>query len=277
MNLATKIFVGAINITASPHGAGTYQRLIEFVAGKVVSLGGSDYGKLTAPKVLDSDPSQMIGRICVYTEIDKTGDWFNKETNDKASDADKKSVILPDELAPNYRYFNYAIDLKRHLIIYEMLNEMRQSFGAKRAEKFFTLLFRDLPENYPLVDITLIPEEDSVERILSIPKLNRLKIFITRPNPEDLDDEYTEVMKTLSEENARSLTREIEKAPGADRLTPNSRTRKLAFVAAKNGYVEGSARGQAPDSTKSHAKRAEIEVGKDGSSILRFLSSFHIF
>ncbi|MGO8739149.1 DUF4747 family protein [Rhodoblastus sp.] len=274
MKLATKIVVGAINIAASPHEEGTYRRLIEAVAGKEVDLGGSDFAKLTKPEQVDSNPNVMIGRICVYALIDKKSDWFNKETNDKATEKDKESIVVADNLAPNYRYFYYALELKRHLIIFEMSNEMNQHFGAARASKFFNGLFSGLPDDFPMVSLTVIPEEGTVDRILALPKLNRLKIFITRPNPEDLNDEYAEVMKTLNEENASSVTQEITKAPKAERLTPNERTRKLAYVAASNGYVEGGSRGLPPDSTKSHAKRVEIKVGKDGSSILRFLSSF---
>lgn len=154
-----------------------------------------------------------------------------------------------------------------------------KAFGPRRAEKFFSELFsrETLGEDSPLVDITIVPEDNTVERILDLPKLRRLKIVVTRPNPEDLTAEYAAVMEKLKSQNAQKLSQELIKAPKVDRLQPDDDTKKLAFVAATNGYVEGEGKegkNKIVDSTKLHPKAVPIEVSKDASSIGRFLSAF---
>ena len=128
MNLATRIVVGGINIAATPHPSGIYRTLLESVANLSVGIGGADFAKLTQPELVSADRNVMTGRICVWTEIEKKGDWFNKETNDRASDEDKEAVQIPEQIAPNYRYFQYAIDLTKHVLMFEMKTELNHSF-----------------------------------------------------------------------------------------------------------------------------------------------------
>lgn len=164
LQISSSITVGAINITASPHNKDTYRLLIKNAAGRIIRLGGSDQAMLTEPNEDEHDSTILHGRICVWAEIDKRGDWFNKKTHEKATESDKDSVVIPEEIAPNYRYFIYAIDLTRHLIIYEMKNEFRQTFGHARAAKFFSQLFKDEGEKGILIDTTVIPEEGTVNK-----------------------------------------------------------------------------------------------------------------
>jgi len=107
-------------------------------------------------------------------------------------------------------------------------------------------------------------------------KLRRLKIVVTRPNAEDLTDEYAEIMRKLNGQGARTITQELIKAPKIDRLNPDEETRKLAKIASTNGYVEGDVK-DLHESTKEHPKAITVEVGKDGSSLSKFLSAFHHF
>ncbi|MGA8170008.1 MAG: DUF4747 family protein [Methylocystis sp.] len=272
MASTSKIFVAALNVTASPHPEGTYRRLLEAAANHEIHLTGHDFAKLTPPDIPGKDQNIVTGRICVWTEIEKKEDWFNKKTNAAATDKDKESIVIPDILAPNFKYFLYAMDLARHVIVFEAKNEVRSSFNPKRARKFFDDLLNSLGGDFPDVDVTVIPEEGSVEKILSLPRLRRLKIVVTRPNGEDLTDEFAAVMAEMNEENAKMLTRELVKAPKTEALKPNETTRKLAMIASTNGYVEGKG-SEGGDSTREHAKVVPVEVAADGSQIVRFVQS----
>lgn len=272
MPLSSKIVISALNVTASPHPEGTYRRLIEAAANREVHLSGHDWAKLTPPEVYAKDENILHGRICVWTEIEKKEEWFNKETNSKASEKDKEQIVIPETLAPNYRYFYYAININRHVIIFETKNEIRHSFNPKKARFFFIEAF-NLGDSYPDVDVTLIPEEGTVDKILRMPKLRRLKIVVTKPNGEDLTDDFQQVMNEMNSQNAKTLTQELVKAPKVDSLKPNEETRKLAIIASTNGYVEGKG-SEGGDSTKEHPKQVSVDVPKDGSSLVRFISSF---
>lgn len=272
------IIVGGINVAANPHPAGTYLRLIRHVVDRSVWLGGSDYATITAPTSTTTTPGDIYhGRICVWTEIDKSGDWLDKKTKQKVAETDKKSIVLPEDKAPNARFFLYAIDVSRHLLIYEMQNDVGQRFGGKRAERFFTGLFADLPDDFPSVDITLIPEEGTVDRILNMPKLRHLKIVVTRPNSEDLNDDFDRVYKKMEANHAATQVVEYAKQAKADRLTPDDDTRTLARIAAVNGYVEGKSRDTKLESTKEHPKQIPLRVSKDGSTLPHFLEAIRSF
>lgn len=277
MDLATSIRVGALNITVSPHPVGTYNTLIAHSAGREVSIGGSDWAKLTSPEALPERANIIHGRICVWAVIEKDGAWFNKETNDVASERDKKSVVIPDNIAPNYRYFYYAMDTERHILLYEQKNEMRQSFAASKALKFFENLFFEVRDEFPEVNVTAIPEEDSLDRILGLPKLSILKIVVTKPNADDMTDDYRSVMEKMIAQKAGKQTLQLQKAPKVKRLTPDADTTKLARVASTNGYVEGKERLGLSDSTRSHPKSVVKELGTDGSVFSRFISALFDF
>lgn len=249
---------------------------MDSVANIEVSIGGSDYAKLTKIEATQSHAGIYMGRICVWAYIEKDGPWFNKITNDEASSEDKSAVEIPEYIAPNYRYFYYAVDVKRHIVLFETKNEFNQSLSQRKVRRLFESLFSSLPNDAPDVAVTVIPEEGTVERILALPRLRHLKIVVTRPNPDDLTDQYAQIMKRLNDQNAKSLTEELRKAPRVESLTPNNNTRILAKVAETNGFVEGDAIG-IHESTKAHPKRRWIEVGKDGSSIVKFLSGFLLF
>jgi Domain of unknown function (DUF4747) len=276
MELANRIQVGALNVAASPHEDGVYFRLMESVADIEVSIGGSDHAKLTKMESTQNYSNVYMGRICVWASIEKDGPWFNKITNDEASSEDKKAVEIPDYIAPNYRYFYYAIDVKRHIVLFETKNEFNQSLSQRKVRRLFDTLFDTLPNDAPDVAVTVIPEEGTVERILALPRLRHLKIVVTRPNPDDLTDQYAQIMKRLNDQNAKSITEELRKAARVDSLKPDNNTRALAMVAETNGFVEGDALG-IHESTKAHPKRRWIEVGKDGSSIAKFLSGLLLF
>ncbi len=218
MGVTTRLVVGGLNVTVSPHPEGVYRELIEVSADKEIFVGGSDYAKITPPQPVTGDPNRIHGRICVWADIDKSGDWFNKKTNEKATTKDKDGVIIPRDIAPNARFFYYAVDLKKHIIIYEQRNEMRQTFSTRRAFNFFQELFLRANDLFLDFSLTTIPETNSLQRILALPKLSHLKIVVTKPNPDDMTDEILVVMNKLGGQKARSLTLELQKAAKVDRL-----------------------------------------------------------
>lgn len=276
MGSATKIVVSGLNITAFPHPKGIYEEILKQSADVDIHLGGSDFAKITAPEIIP-DTSVAKGRICVWTEIAKDGDWFNKIKNDKASDDDKKKIYIPENIAPNYRYFFYAMDLVDHILIFESKTENNHSFGHKRAVFLFGELFGRLPTGGPSVDVTVIPEEGSVDVILNMPRLKRLKIHLTKPNPEDVSDDFARVMNKMNLQNAKSWNQELVKETKVEKLLPDLETKTLAYIAETNGFVEGQSSDGIKESTQEHPKCVTVRVEENGSSIQKFLSTLAVF
>jgi hypothetical protein len=133
-----------------------------------------------------------------------------------------------------------------------------------------------------IFSITIIPEDDAVEKILSLKQLRRLTITIFRPNAaEDLYEEEAEILRRIEEEHAKSQTIEYVKAPGVPSLTPTERTRRLALIASRNGKVQGEAKDESGtklvESTDMHPKQESYVVGKDSSAEVQFLNRLRNF
>ncbi|HMO28592.1 DUF4747 family protein [Enterovirga sp.] len=279
----TQIILGALNIVASPHPEGIYLRLLESSADIEIELYGNDWAKITKPLARAGHPDHFLGQILVWTHVDKSGRWIHKNKNKEATDEDKAGITIPDPLQPNFRPFSYGFILSKHRLVVEYKNEFGDRFGAKRAERFFARLFskETLGHEFPEVSVTAIPEDDTIQKILSIPRLRRLEIHLRRPNPDDLSDDVARILAELEEQGAKSQDIILTKAPKIDSLTPNEETVKLAKVAAENGYVRG--RGASNDgtvldeSTKEHPKSLVVSVSADQSANVRFRNAMERF
>jgi Domain of unknown function (DUF4747) len=262
----TTIEVAALNIVASPHPPGTYLRLFRHVAGKEVPLWGTDRAKITEPRPIEGRPDDFFGEVLIWTHIDTEIPWINKETDTEATEEEMQPVLdaLPENLEPNFRPFTYILNQAEHIVLIEIRNEAGQRLAPKRAKRLFDLLFEGLPADLPEVDVTIIPEEESLEKIFSIKRLRRLEICIRRPNPDDLGDDFKRIMDQLEAESARVQTIEKIKAAKKPTLTPSEETKRLALIASTNGYVSGEGKDESGaavfESTEKHPKLRRLSV-----------------
>jgi hypothetical protein len=262
----TTIEVAALNIVASPHPPGIYVKLLTEVAGTEVSIWGSDRAKITEPRPIDGRPDDFFGEILIWAHIDTGIPWINKDRDAEATDEEMQPVVdaLPDNLEPNFRPFTYILNQAEHILLVEIRNERRQRFSPTRAKRMFDRLFENLPADLPEVDVTVIPEEETLEKIFAIKRLRKLEIFIQRPNPDDIGEEYKRIMGHLEQEGARSQRIEKVKAAKKPTLTPTEETRLLAVIGSTNGYVSGEGKDESGtpvfESTKDHPKTREVVV-----------------
>jgi hypothetical protein len=265
----TTIEVAALNITASPHPPGIYVKILQAVAGREISLWGSDRAKITEPRGIEGRPDDFFGEILIWAHIDTESPWINKDIDAEASPEDMQVVVdaLPENLEPNFRTFTYVLNQSSHVLVFECRNEERQRLSPQRARRLFGMLFeRHLPEDMPGVDITVIPELESLEKIFSIKRLRKLDIFISRPNPDDIGEDFKRIMDGLLAEGARSQKIEKIKAAKEPTLKPSDETKRLAEIASTNGYVSGEGKDEAGakvfESTEDHPKIRRLDVLK---------------
>lgn len=278
----TTIEVAALNIVASPHPPGMYFRLLQHVAGKEVPLWGSDRAKITEPRPIDGRPDDFFGEILIWAHIDTDIPWINKDTDTEATEEEMQPVVdaLPDNLEPNFRPFNYVLNVAEHIVLFEIRNEAGQRLSPIRAKRVFDRLFEDLSAELPDVDVTVIPEEESLEKIFAIKRLRKLEIYIQRPNPDDLGDEYKRIMGLLEQEGARSQRIEKVKAAKKPTLTPSEETKRLAVIASTNGYVSGEGKDESGttvfESTKDHPKIRRLIVNTSTFATLLSALRFYV-
>ncbi|MBW3199149.1 DUF4747 family protein [Marinobacter nauticus] len=262
-----RMTLSAINIAIHPHPTPeVYERIFKrsaiFLKNKkqAIHVRGDQFATLTYPlrvKSANSKGDAFAGEILKFTEIKLDGDWLDLSTlESKAPEDIKDSVSIPEELRPNLHRFSYAIFPEVHKIVFQ--TEIGQSKTSPNIIlHFFEKLFeiKEIKEGFDSVNLTIVPEKNKVEEILNIYQLKKLKITLTKPNPDELDDIDIEFEKHLNEENADYYIQEYS-SKKEEQLTPSKRTRAIAKLASINGEVWGKGKDREgkviTETTKSH-------------------------
>lgn len=254
-----------LNVAASPHPEGVYFRIFERAAGKQVNYWGDSLATISRPERVRE--GFFRGRIVAWTPIDKDSPAVLTDVLQEV-DFNDLNIEIPDNVGFNGRAFLYVFRESDHTLFVEMKNDLGKRLAPQPARKIFTRLFEDASPDQPLVEVTVIPEEDALRRILAIPKLKRLRIHLVRPNADDAD--VSRIMGRLEAQKAKAQDTILIAAPGTDGIEPDSETRTEAEVAEFNGFVEGS--GQEDDgtgvklSTREYPRIIRRVVSRFGSS-----------
>jgi hypothetical protein len=277
------IEVCGLSLDATPHPTGIYEQALRRVSHALVQARGSDYAKITTPRRYPRLPHLYGGRILLWTDINLRGRWLDLTNEDELPESVKSTIRIPENAKPNYRAFDYVFDDIKHNIWFESRSETGESLGAMTARRIFTrLLSIDvLGPEFPQIEVTIIPEEGAVERILDLPRLQTLFIRVVRPNPDASSPEARRrVLATLDTAHAQRMEVKLTKAGDAARLTAPEDIRELAQVAADIGFVRGEEKQldgrKNVLSTEALPKRVQIEVDRAGTFIARVSSFLHL-
>lgn len=241
------IEASGLNINADPHPAGIYDRVLTRAASFVVQARGSDYAKITKPARHSTRHTILFGRILVWTDLDLKGRWLDLNNDDELSAALKSKIQIPDNAKPNFRTFDYVFDETKHQLWFEGRNVLRQTLGPSTAKRIFqTLTMPDLlGPTYPAVQVSVIPEEGALERILSMPGLQTLVIRVNLPNADYASPEARRrVFGKLDGANSDQLDLTLRKKPGAARLEVKEEFEDFARVGADTGFTRGEEKGE---------------------------------
>ncbi|MFT8346572.1 DUF4747 family protein [Gluconobacter oxydans] len=242
MSTISRTTACALSIDAHPHPPGIYVKTLTAASGKEVQARGEAKAKITAPTAVVGQEGVFEGRLLVWTEIDIKGRWLNKEKDEDLSPEEKMSINIPENAAPNYKNYNYVFFEKNHRLYIETMTDTKDTLGPITVRKIFSNLLS--PERTYIKDVsfavTLIPDEEAVEEILSLPHLRKLELQIRTPNPDHASPEARRrIHRMMEENNAHTWEQTIKKDNNVDRLTPSEEVKDLARVAAETGYVRG--------------------------------------
>jgi hypothetical protein len=226
-----------LNVVASPHPPGTYRSLFEMASQRrSVSFRGDQYGSISSA---DSRTAELLlGRLVIWTQIDESEPAVVIDQLREVPFVDLE-IQIPDNLGFNCRVFLWAFRITDHKLFVETKNEFGKTVSPNSAAKFFSRLFSqtELGEKAPYVDVTVVPEDDSVNRVLEIPSLKKILIHLTRPNPDSIDDDARRVLARMESMGAKSQITQLTALPG-ETLHLDEDIRTMAEVAASNGFVE---------------------------------------
>ena len=249
MSRTRTINIAALNIAMhAPHSPDKY---IDFIMGAFwlrdrVKLSNVHYAMIGSA-YLKEEPNfeqEINGEFFRFVKIDPDEPWFNELTKEPATNLEKNEIRIPSHLLSNLQRIPFIFYPSSHRL-YVVTKDKKDNMSPKTVKKILDNIFEriSLEKNYPEVVVTVIPSEESVDKILKISKLERLSIELVRPNADDGFSDEVAIMSLLEKQCAAKLTQEMTSTRNGS-LTPNDSTIKLAYVASRNGKVTGEGRDQ---------------------------------
>lgn len=172
-----------LNVTASPHPQGIYVELLAQAAtsSTAVNYWGDAWASISRP--VKRSPGFFQGRVVSWTEIDTSEPGINKRDLSEIP-FDDLNIDIPEYVGLNGKAFVYTLRELDHKIFVETKNELGKSLSPRRLKTIFSRLLSPdvLGHDDPFVEVTVVPDEDALSKILSIDKLRYLHIHIVRPN-----------------------------------------------------------------------------------------------
>ena len=171
----------------------------------------------------------------------------------------------------------FIFDTIRHYLLFETKNESGEQFSARNVGKMLTKMLNsnEIVAEFGEVNVTIIPDEDTIQKILKTNTLKRLDMRVDRPNPDDLDQEEEELYQDMRNQRVNRIERSYVREKNAKTIIPSEATRTLARLAARNGYVTARyvERGKVKEeSTKKHPRKQYVEYnGKVESPFQAFV------
>lgn len=232
--------IGFLNIVASPHPEGIYPETLASLANTPVNVRGRDFAIITAPIPIEREEGIYAGTVSVWTDIDSSEPSIEKATfRQRDVEAALKKVF--DERGFNNRSFTYVLDEITHTIAVELKNSLGKTLSIRQAGRLFERLFSSLNKEGQTYDITILPEEDALARVLGLERIDKIVIVLKRPNPGDHHGRDAEdILQELHEQNMKRAEYTFSRQPGTDGIHLNEENQTRAEVAATNGHVEST-------------------------------------
>ena len=248
MNKLKKLRVGTINITIQPHNEDMYIQLFQsvFKSKTIEKYYGDKQGIISKIEDITKEigKKSLKGDISIFTRIDVDGAWFDIKSLDEADDSELKEINIPENLKPNLARCHFIFDANSHKM-YFLFN--KDNIVAKFGD----------------VAVSLIPEENTLEKLLSYPQITKICMRITPPNPDDLADEEAKWMEKLNAMGAKNIEQNLTASTVSGTIKLDEETSKFAKVANSNGFVKVVARdaynNTIEDSTVMHPKKEILE------------------
>ncbi|MFZ6727401.1 DUF4747 family protein [Undibacterium sp. MH2W] len=235
------VHICAINIAMhNPHSADRYVRLFNkiFSLKKIIptrGLNGVLMGSLRE-LVKDEPWKGLTGEFYQFIQLDSNEPWFDLDSKDEASTDDLKKIVIPEKLKPHLARFVFIFFPREHRLFVQVKSGSRSLGPATVKAVMERLLADDNLEEFGTIEVTVIPEFDSVDKIFALPYLRTIKIELVRPNPDDHDEAERLLLERLISQNAKKMTVELN-SNRTMQLTPDDQTKVLAKVASTNGSV----------------------------------------
>ncbi len=234
------IRIAVLNIVMPPpHSPARYVELLKtaFRLHRAVNLRGDFKGMIGACSARDD---AVNGQMYKFFNLDMDSPWFDISRRQQAEEDDLAQISIPENLKPHHQSFDFILFPRQHKLAY-VSSDASESLSPATAKKLLDRVFADheLVRRFGEVFVTVEPRREQLQRILDMPRLKRLRIEISPPNPDDLDDAEQDLLKRMENERAKKMVVELGSSHPKG-LAPDKAHKTLARIAQSNGKVVGS-------------------------------------
>lgn len=232
------IEIGFVNIVATPHPTGIYAASLAEASNFPIKYWGSNYAAIRKPKKNSRLPHIYEGVITTWTEINTSEPSIDKETLDSIN-VEQELIAIFRKRGFNNKEFYYSFNENTHAMGIELLNDQGKSISIVQIEKIIAKAFERISNDSRSFEVTVFPEEDALEKVLSFKRIDRVTIVLKRPNPGDHSaEDAEEILKELEEQKIKQATYDFSRQGGSSGIELNEFNEKRARVASSNGYVK---------------------------------------
>lgn len=248
----SKFPVCAVNIAAREHTPKIYDNLINdaFSLQLALPVHGDRHALLVSvdpSKELTISGRRVIrGTLATFLDLDMDAPWFDLQNLKVSTEDQRKKIQIPESLRPNMADFHFVLDPREHILVCQARTEISgkrkhivKITGNMLAGFLGELLSSpEIKRKYGEVEVTPVPDRDSVEAILK-GDIKKLHIFLRTPNPDDLEEAQKRIKRRMKALNAKQLEEIVSAEEGAF-VNPDEELLSMARVAALNGRVDAT-------------------------------------
>ena len=171
----------------------------------------------------------LYGLVWRFTEINPDLPILDIDTLEKVNE---NPPIIPDKYKYNAKDIYFYFDSTTHRLYFDA------KISPNSIAKFFYGIFANeyIKDKFGVIDVTIEQSSEGLIKLKKIPFLEKIEIYIKRPNPDDLEDFESELFKEWEEENIQSSKQEYKSIKNKS-IKPSKKTNTLMRLAKSNGYV----------------------------------------
>ena len=275
------ITISALNVVMpSPHNAQRYIDLFQrsYKRKHPVKIWGDYAGMLGSCRVEEMNAQNIvIGDFYKFFDLNLDGQWLNTLEEKAAENTELAEIHIPTHLKPHFEIFPFIFFPNNHRLFF-ITTDQHDNFSPSSAQKLLIGVFDDLKlfREFGEIEVIVEPSTETLEQIFSMPRLKKLYIEVTPPNPDDHEEAEQRLFEKMGIIGADKQTIElVSKKPLG--LKPDPEIKTLAKIAQSNGKVSGHGEdnfGQTINvSTAEHPMKEKVEFNSTIQTRLEALKS----
>ena len=233
---ARVMWMAAVNVTSElPFIPERYADLFQLIIDKSPApVGEFGQERLTLYRFARND-NVIEGAFGRYTYIDPNSPWWDSE--ERKALVDDQGRPLPQVrqgIGPNFKEIPFIFFLDWHILVFDISVISPNQFfrGAQGVLADFAIR-----EKFGVINLTVFPEKDVLDKVLSLQQVKSIKFLLTIPNPDVLgvlEQNFLDRMLTIG----AGKTKQEYTSQQDTEIEPDNELKAVMTLASRNGYVE---------------------------------------